>query len=352
MKKHLIVIGTAVLLLVVGLSGCTQQKSTENNDSTSNDLNDSIIDNDAEQQNDSVTIENELPTVDILYARPGGSTGRNFIYFDFSANDSDGYIRNYHLDWGDGEVDDDKTYTTGVGRAHLYPGAGTYNFTLTVTDNNGATSSDYIIVEIRESPCPDSPCPQIIDHTAFSGDKNTYVYGVVESVEDSNIKWVEIESTLYDASNNIIDIATGVALSDVNDIIEPQETGVFRVAHYDKTYYHHYDVKVVDYYFTEEQSYDGLEIINNYLEVGYEHLEFGATIKNVGSKVVQSLGAKVSFYDSDGNIRHYEDYVYKLGPLWCGEETSFTIFFSPNDFEGSKYDLKSYRFHLHCYLQS
>lgn len=56
--------------------------------------------------------------------------------FDASgSSDSDGSIASYDWDLGDG------TTANGVTTSHTYPAAGTYSVTLTVTDDQGATSS-------------------------------------------------------------------------------------------------------------------------------------------------------------------------------------------------------------------
>lgn len=67
------------------------------------------------------------------------------INFDGSnSNDFDGTITNYN--WSNG--------LTGIAPAQAFNTAGTYNVTLTVTDNEGATATDTLIVTVNEAPTP------------------------------------------------------------------------------------------------------------------------------------------------------------------------------------------------------
>lgn len=70
------------------------------------------------------------------------SCGLNFCGFDAETSNDDGYITNYHWNWGDG------TTTNGSNSApsHTYTAHGTYTVTLTVTDNVGQTDSTFLLV--------------------------------------------------------------------------------------------------------------------------------------------------------------------------------------------------------------
>lgn len=90
---------------------------------------------------------NLVPFADFL------STGYGFGYYEFDArysNDPDGYIVSYHWDFGDGTA----YTTTEPFTTHQFP-IGTWIMTLTVTDNEGATST---MREIKES-CRYYGCP-------------------------------------------------------------------------------------------------------------------------------------------------------------------------------------------------
>lgn len=61
------------------------------------------------------------------------------------SSDSDGTITSYAWDFGDGDS------SIGSVVSHSYSAAGTYTASLTVTDNNGATDTDTVLVTISES---------------------------------------------------------------------------------------------------------------------------------------------------------------------------------------------------------
>ncbi len=69
-------------------------------------------------------------------------------YAFFSGNqsyDPDGTIVSYEWDFGDGNTD------TGVFASHAYTSTGEYTVTLTVTDNDGGTDSDIVLVDVSEA---------------------------------------------------------------------------------------------------------------------------------------------------------------------------------------------------------
>ncbi len=85
---------------------------------------------------------NDAPT-----ANASGSC--DFLDCSFFANgsfDPDGTIVNYHWDFGDG------TETDGFAPTHTYASPGTYEATLTVTDDQGATDSDSVTVVATSEP--------------------------------------------------------------------------------------------------------------------------------------------------------------------------------------------------------
>lgn len=72
--------------------------------------------------------------------------------FDGSASsDPDGTIDAYAWDFGDGST------ATGAAPAHAYGAAGTYNVTLTVTDNKGARDAVVHAVTVTAAPPPNAP---------------------------------------------------------------------------------------------------------------------------------------------------------------------------------------------------
>ncbi len=82
-----------------------------------------------------VIIPNDPPVADFSESASTVYTGE-VIYFDASGSyDPDGYIASYFWDFGDGNTGNAVTVE------HAYVDDGSYNVTLTVTDNEGATNS-------------------------------------------------------------------------------------------------------------------------------------------------------------------------------------------------------------------
>jgi PKD repeat protein len=67
------------------------------------------------------------------------------------SNDPDGNIVAYAWDFGDGST------SSAANPSHAYVSAGTYNVTLTVTDNDGATGADSTLASITAVPPPNEP---------------------------------------------------------------------------------------------------------------------------------------------------------------------------------------------------
>ena len=83
-----------------------------------------------------------------------------------TSTDSDGTITGYAWDFGDGET------ATGVAPGHTYEEAGTYEVTLTVTDNQGATDIATLEVEVT---APVDPPPNADPVAVISGTTCTYL---------------------------------------------------------------------------------------------------------------------------------------------------------------------------------
>ena len=80
------------------------------------------------------------------------TTHNDQLAIDTDATDSsdpDGTISSYDWDWGDST-----THGSGVTASHAYAAAGTYQVTLTVTDNDGAIDATSSTVDVDETPQP------------------------------------------------------------------------------------------------------------------------------------------------------------------------------------------------------
>ena len=93
-----------------------------------------------------IVITNMPPVANFTW-QPQNPTDLDEITFNASfSHDIDGYIANYTWNFGDGSI------AYGEVVQHRYPDDGTYNVTLTVTDNDGATSTIWKLITVENVP--------------------------------------------------------------------------------------------------------------------------------------------------------------------------------------------------------
>lgn len=88
--------------------------------------------------------ENQPPLAVARVSQTLASVGESITFDGSGSSDPDGSITQYSWDFGDGQGSNQQVAT------HAYAAAGTYNWSLTVTDNNGATGSTSGQVTISE----------------------------------------------------------------------------------------------------------------------------------------------------------------------------------------------------------
>ena len=117
------------------------------------------------------------------------------VSFDASASsDPDGSIVSYEWSFGDGGSD------TGVTASHTYQTAGTYTTMLKVTDNEGATDSTSLTIQVNEPPC--SQCIEIVEWQFGRNHRGApCVTGVARNDCPYALKYVELFAYFYDADN-------------------------------------------------------------------------------------------------------------------------------------------------------
>ncbi|RKZ61594.1 MAG: hypothetical protein DRQ44_11650, partial [Gammaproteobacteria bacterium] len=91
-----------------------------------------------------------------------GTTGNNVSFSSAGSSDSDGNIVAYNWNFGDGSS------SNNANPNHAYVAAGTYNVSLTVTDNDGATDSDSTTASISDQP-PGNIAPTANANGPYSG---------------------------------------------------------------------------------------------------------------------------------------------------------------------------------------
>ena len=112
MKKQLLIIGIVVILNTIGSSGC-------------------------------ILAENKPPTL-YISANPTSGFPPLDVSLQINASDSDGYIKWYMIDFGDGNFSKVNNPIH-----HTYPKAGTYIFSVTVMDDKNSRASKSITIIVN-----------------------------------------------------------------------------------------------------------------------------------------------------------------------------------------------------------
>lgn len=140
------------------------------------------------------TEEQNLPPVaDASASEQIGFPGVGFVLNGSRSGDPDGYLTSWSWEFGDG--------TSGTGEiiTHVYQTRGTYQVTLTVIDNEGATDSDTLTVQIIAA---NHPPTQPVINGAVRGTKNK-MYVFTASATDSENDFLQYRITWGDGSQNI-----------------------------------------------------------------------------------------------------------------------------------------------------
>ncbi|MCJ7570626.1 MAG: PKD domain-containing protein [Candidatus Thermoplasmatota archaeon] len=117
--------------------------------------------------------KNDPPTLSV-YASPNKGYQPCDVDFYITANDIDGNIASYYIDFGDG------TYSTEKNPSHTYY-AGDYTAVITVIDNHGAKTTEEVNIKIQKNVKIDSYAPT---------DDNGYAVMEVNVIGDSDVEIV------------------------------------------------------------------------------------------------------------------------------------------------------------------
>ena len=150
---------------------------------------------------------NHAPVANFTYS-PSSPTTQDVITFTDTSSDPDGNIVNWTWDFGDGDMSYERY------PIHSYADNGTYNVTLTVMDDDGATNSTYKLLSISNvPPTADftySPCATDSLHfTDNSVDNDGSIINWSWNFGDGNISYDQNPTHSY-ADNNTYNVTLTV----------------------------------------------------------------------------------------------------------------------------------------------
>ena len=131
------------------------------------------------------------------------------IEFNDTSNDSDGDIDSWWWDLGDGY------YSNLQNPVHIYYSNGTYNVTLTVTDNKGATDTITITIQVV-SPSEDieSLINDIGEMNLDQGFENSLTQKLMNVIQSIGNEWYQDAINQLNAFINQVDGQRGDRLTD------------------------------------------------------------------------------------------------------------------------------------------
>ena len=156
-----------------------------------------VMDDAGDSDTDSITVnvndltENVPPTAMMSISAPSGEVGESFYFNGSESADTDGEIVEYTWDFGDGTKD------SGMYSNHIFQTEGTFDITLTVVDDDGASDIDYGTVTIYET--QEETPTGALDFTESSQTPGRFTGSFVslsKSVEFSNASMTIIDDSM------------------------------------------------------------------------------------------------------------------------------------------------------------
>jgi len=300
MKKHLIVIGTAVLLLTVGLSGCQEslnEPSTE------------------------LSIKGRDINLEI------GRDNLNDFSFHVSFEGNNNYelqfVCDYYWKFGDGTI---HTESGDNDADHIYNKSGTYTVNVVIEDGYGnlrtAENNKVNVVIPSDLELIETNAYYVYKGDSYPKEKVTRVVGIVKNVGNINITSIRGKAYIYDASDNLIDTGNWRDIG-YKEAIKPSEEIGFIVDFY-SDYFDHYKVEITDAEISEEKPYEGIVFHSqNYT------WSISGTIENIGnirqSMTIYAIIHCGEEYHELKIVKPENQGTWYSGFIYPGEKNDFNI---------------------------
>jgi hypothetical protein len=181
--------------------------------------------------------------------------------------------------------------------------------------------------------------PEILSHSSYIDSLGYFnVVGEVKNTLPSNIKYVKIVTTFYDAQKKVI--GTSFTYTEL-DILKPNQKSPFELSSYpDKIDPASYKLKV-SYSETNEEPFAGLTILShnaNIDDLGYHKIV--GEVKNDGTKEATYVKVVCTYYSAGGEVIGTSFTYTDPEDIDTGDSAPFELSSYPRELRPSSYDLQ------------
>jgi hypothetical protein len=302
------------------------------------------------------TIEsNQTVTVQKIYTYPCEGTGghsEHVIIRNKSEKIAEAYWDGYQEDWHNITFSDPFTLIAGetyyytirtgsyplIHHTHTIQTANGWINCTEFVDVNGKSYDNWIpAISLQEQNATSSLTPKFLSNSSYI---TFYVVGEIENTLPSNIDYVKIIGTFFDAQKK--EIGSDYTYADMH-ILKPNQKAPFQLFAFfpEKIYPDSYTLKI-SYRDTNEEPYTGLKIISHNARINpiLEWHEIVGEVKNEGTKRVTDVEVVCTYYDAEGKVIATEtDYLFDVS-LSAGDTAPFKLWLFPSELRPSSYKLQ------------
>ena len=191
--------------------------------------------------------------------------GDEILFNAKNSSDTDGQIKSYNWDYGDGSSD------TGITQSHAYSKPGFYNVTLTVIDDDGGEDITWLIIKVNTPPHAeavlDTNATRIVKGNVLINDK---VFFLATNCYDSDgSHYIESDTSTWPLDIEYHwEFGDGNFSTSQNPAHEYKETGIYKV-----------ELTVIDKHQAKSTNNFNLEVILRSYDISWK-TENGSVIDN------------------------------------------------------------------------
>ncbi len=181
--------------------------------------------------------------------------------------------------------------------------------------------------------------PKILSSSEYIGDLGYYtVVGEVQNNLQSNIQYVKLTATFYDAQNTVIGM--DFTYTDIGTL-KPGQKSPFEISSYpEKISPSRYKLSL-DYSLTSSEPFSGLEILSQSSKIddlGYHKIV--GEVKNNGVRKASFVKVVVTYYDSAGNVIDKSFSYTNPQDIANGDTAPFEVSSYPRKISPAKYEIQ------------